>query len=143
MWLFLMRDKSEVFSIFKNFHVFVQTQFQTFIKVFRSDNGTKFHNSNFQSFLTEKGIHHQTSCVNTPRQNRMAKRKNRHLLEVARALLLGNNVSNIFWGGVVLTAAYLIDRMPSKEGVQMLFSVLKLFHSIPNYLFKGRMIMNG
>ena len=47
--------------------------------------------------------------------NRMEslKEKNRHLLEVAR-LMFTINVSKQFWGDAVLTAAYLINRMPSR-----------------------------
>lgn len=44
----------------------------------------------------------------------MAERKNRHLLEVARALLFSNKVLNHLWGEAVLTAAYLINKMSSK-----------------------------
>ena len=38
-------------------------------------------------FSKEKGIHHQSTCVNTPQQNGIVERKNKHLLEVARAIL--------------------------------------------------------
>ncbi|RVW63419.1 putative mitochondrial protein [Vitis vinifera] len=38
-------------------------------------------------YMTQHGILHQSSCVDTPSQNGVAERKNRHLLEIARALL--------------------------------------------------------
>ncbi|XP_034919512.1 uncharacterized protein [Populus alba] len=41
-------------------------------------------------------------------------RKNRHILETARALLLGAHVTNHYWGDAVATAVHLINRMPSK-----------------------------
>ncbi|RVW26375.1 Retrovirus-related Pol polyprotein from transposon TNT 1-94 [Vitis vinifera] len=50
----------------------------------------------------------------TPQQNGIAERKNRHLLEVARSLMFSMNVPKLFWGQAVLTAAYLINRMPSR-----------------------------
>lgn len=65
-------------------------------------------------FFLKNGIVHQSSCPNTPQQNGVAARKNRHLLEVARALLFSSKVPNYLWGEAVLTAAYLINRMPSK-----------------------------
>jgi len=64
-------------------------------------------------FLNEKGIIHHSSCVDTPQQNGVAERKNRHLLEVARALMFSMNVPKRFWGEAILTASYLINRMPS------------------------------
>ena len=44
------------------------------------------------SFLKENGIHYQSTCVDTPQQNGIAERKNKHLLEVARAIMFSINV---------------------------------------------------
>lgn len=38
-WIYLMKTKGEVTSIFHNFHKMVQTQFDTSIKVLHFDNG--------------------------------------------------------------------------------------------------------
>jgi hypothetical protein len=65
------------------------------------------------NFFKEKGIIHQTSCVYTPQQNGVSERKNRHLLEITRAILFQNNMPNIFWSDAILTATYLINRLPS------------------------------
>ena len=56
----------------------------------------------------------QSSCSGTPQQNGAAERKNRHLLEVARAIMFTTNVLKIYWGEAILTASYLINRMPSR-----------------------------
>jgi len=37
-WIFPLKQKSEVVEILENFVVFIQTQFETAIKVIRSDN---------------------------------------------------------------------------------------------------------
>jgi len=44
----------------------------------------------------------------------VAERKNRHLLEVTRSLMFQMNVPKYLWSEAVLTAAYLINRMPSR-----------------------------
>ncbi|XP_072062320.1 uncharacterized protein [Arachis hypogaea] len=44
------------------------------------------------------GIQHQSTCPNTPQQNGIAERKNKHLLEVARAIMFEGNVPKYLWG---------------------------------------------
>ena len=63
--------------------------------------------------MSHRGIIHQTSCPYTPQQNGVAKRKNRHLIETGRTLLIKSHVPLRFWGNAVLLACYLINRMPS------------------------------
>ena len=62
----------------------------------------------------EKGIQHQSTCRNTTKQNGIAERKNKHLLEVARAIMFSMYVLKYLWGDTVLTASYLINRMPTR-----------------------------
>ncbi|CAN1814477.1 Retrovirus-related Pol polyprotein from transposon TNT 1-94, partial [Linum perenne] len=71
-WTYLMRDKSETTNVFKNFHTLVQTQFATKIQVLRTDNAKDYFNSMLGQFLTQEGIVHCSSCVDTPQQNGIA-----------------------------------------------------------------------
>ena len=48
----------------------------------------RYQCSELQHFLEDYGSIHQTSCSNTPQQNDVAKRKNKHLLKVVRASLI-------------------------------------------------------
>ena len=43
-------------------------------------------------FFSEKDIVHQSSCVQTPQQNGVTERKNKHIHEITRALLFTHNV---------------------------------------------------
>ncbi|KAJ9675808.1 hypothetical protein PVL29_024651 [Vitis rotundifolia] len=86
-WVYLLTDKTEVRSVFRNFHSMIQTQFQTKIKILRTDNGTEYFNHSLSIYFQENDIIHQSSCVDTLQQNGVAERKNKHILEVARALL--------------------------------------------------------
>lgn len=70
----------------------VLTQFQTKIHVFRSNNGNEYFKKALGKFFLEKGIVHQSSCNDTPQQNRIAEQKNKQLLEVARGLCFTNKV---------------------------------------------------
>ncbi|GMP38743.1 hypothetical protein CsSME_00009881 [Camellia sinensis var. sinensis] len=62
------------------------TQFGATIKIFRSDNGGEYIDSGLGQYFSTHGIIHQTSCTNTPQQNGVAERKNRHLLDMARCM---------------------------------------------------------
>ncbi|WJZ94875.1 hypothetical protein VitviT2T_013699 [Vitis vinifera] len=113
-WVYLLKSKSEVFECFKDFHRLVITHFSAHIKTLRTDNGTEYTSHNMKNYLISHGIVHQTSCVNTPQQNRVAERKNRDLLEKTRAIMMQMNVPKHFWSYGVLTATYLINRLPSR-----------------------------
>jgi transposase InsO family protein len=54
------------------------------IKKIRSDNGTKFKNSQIERFLEEECIKHEFSSPYTPQQNSVVERKNRTLLDMAK-----------------------------------------------------------
>ena len=103
--------------------------------MFHSDNGREFVNQPLVDFFKQHGILHQTTCVYTPQQNGIAERKNRHLLEVARALCFTMHVPKRFWADAVMTAVYLINRMPTRViDYQTPLRMLSRFHHIPSAL---------
>jgi len=94
----------------KDFCAMVRTQFKTKVSTIRSDNGSEFVSGPMKRFYGEQGIVHETSCVDTPQQNRKIERKHRHVLNVARALRFEAHLSLEFWGECVLNAAHFINR---------------------------------
>ncbi|KAJ0733050.1 putative RNA-directed DNA polymerase [Helianthus annuus] len=113
VWCYLLKSKIEVFENIISFYELILTQFKIKIKVFRSDNGTEFVNNKMSMFCKEKGILHQTSCPYTQQQNGVVERKHRHLLNIARALMYQGGLPLRFWSDCVLTAVYIINRIPS------------------------------
>jgi hypothetical protein len=67
-----MKHEDKVFSVFKSFHVMVNTQFSTKIQVLRSDNGGEYVNHQFHDYFDHHDILHETSCPQTPQQNDIA-----------------------------------------------------------------------
>ena len=113
-WLYLFKHKSDVLLAFKTFHTMVQTQFSTKIRILHSDNGGEYVNNDFTHYLTNHRILHETTCPHTPQHNWVAERKNCHLLETTRLVLIGADVPFFSWDVALQTATYLINRMSSK-----------------------------
>ena len=113
-WLYLMKSRYEFFffSHFSAFCAKIQTQFHVSVQTLRRDNANEYLSEHFQSFMLH-GILHQTSCVDTPSQNGVIGRKNRHLLETARALLFQMDIPKHFLTDAVFIACFFINRAPS------------------------------
>ena len=112
-WLFLMKSRTKLFSVFQKFFVEIRNQFHTSIRILRSDNALEHLSTPFFDFLSSHGILYQSSCAYTLQKNRVAEHKNRHLVETTRTLLLHHTVPQHFWGDAILTACYLINHMSS------------------------------
>ena len=112
-WLYLMKNYYELFSPFRAFYAEKHTQYHVFVQSLRSDNAKEYVSEQFQSFMLQNDILHQTSCVDTPSQNGRAERKNRQLLEISKALLFQMQVPKHFWADAVSIACFFINQMPS------------------------------
>jgi transposase InsO family protein len=85
-WIYLMKNRSEVLTIYHNFAKMIQTQYSKAIKVFRSDNAQEYRQTDFFTILKHYETIFQTSCAGTSQQNGRAERKLRHILDTVRAL---------------------------------------------------------
>ena len=60
--------------------------------------------------MQKNGIRRNFTCRYTQQQNGVAERKNRHIAEVARALMAKKNMPHSFWAEVVSTAVYIMNK---------------------------------
>jgi len=65
-WVTLLHTKYEVCNHILKFIAYVENQFQTTVQTIRTDNGVQF---SMKDCFSSKGIIHQTTCVETPKQN--------------------------------------------------------------------------
>ena len=112
-WVCLMKSKSEVNLLFQNFYKMVCSQYNAQVQVIHGDNGGEYLSFELKRYLKAHGTIHQTTCFDTPQHNRVAERKNRHLLEVVRASLIEAHMPLSYWGHALISTVYLINRVPS------------------------------
>nr|GEU96451.1 retrovirus-related Pol polyprotein from transposon TNT 1-94 [Tanacetum cinerariifolium] len=81
------------------------------VKVIRCDNETEFKNRDMNQFCEMKGIMRQYSVARTPQKNRVAERRNKTLIEVAKTMLADSKLLTTFWAEPVSTACYVQNRV--------------------------------
>jgi transposase InsO family protein len=95
-WMLFLQDKSETQEVLKKFLKRAQNKFDAKIKRIRSENGTKFKNTEVEDYLDEEGIKHEFLAPYTPQQNWVVERKNRTLIEMTRTMFDEYKTSNWF-----------------------------------------------
>lgn len=108
-----MKQKNNALDFLKLFYNYACTHFNKKIKMIRSDNAVELSYNSCNIFYNMHGIVHQKSCVYKPQQNARVEWKHMSVLEIARALRFQEELELHYWGDCVLTAAYLLNRLPS------------------------------
>ena len=111
----MIRHKSESFEKFKEFKNEVQNQLGKSIKTLRSDRSGEYLNQESLDYLRECGIISQLTPPRTPQLNGVSERMNRTLLDMVRSMMSQTNLPTSFWGYALETAAFTLNRVPSKS----------------------------
>ncbi|MCO5584807.1 hypothetical protein L7F22_038739 [Adiantum nelumboides] len=138
VWVYFLKNKSEVFFYFKQFKAMVEKECGRFIKTLRSDQGGEFKSKEFEELCWNQGIRRQYTCTYTPQQNGVAERKNRAIVEHARAMINEGNLPKLYWAEAVNTSIHLMNMSPTKAltrltlkeaytGIKPNVSTLKVF----------------
>ena len=110
---YLLSNKSQAFAVYKEYTAWYFRQTGTNHKVFRTDNGGEFTSVEFERYLSEMGTKHETSIARTPQQGGNWERWNYTIGDKLRCLLIESGLPASFWGELVLTCTYLINRSPT------------------------------
>jgi hypothetical protein len=119
--VYFMKHKSQVLEKFKEFEAAATNEAGCKIGTLRTDNGGEYMSSEFEKYLKEKGIKHETSVAHSPQQNGVAERMNRTLMESAKAMLYHAKLGKGFWAEAVNSAAYIRNRVVTSASGQTPF----------------------
>ena len=78
--------------------------------VIRVDCGSEFLNQSLNSWCGEQGLDIQMTAPYSPSQNGIAERMNRTLVELAHAMIKGQDLPEFLWEYAIAHAAYLRNR---------------------------------
>eukprot|EP00253_Pinus_taeda_P004912 PITA_04912 len=84
VWVYMLKRKSNVFTVFKQFRALVENITGRTIKCLRTDNGGEFTSKEFDNYCKDAGIERHKTTIYTPQQNGVVEHMNRTPLERAR-----------------------------------------------------------
>ncbi|GKB47308.1 zinc finger, CCHC-type containing protein [Tanacetum coccineum] len=108
----LLHSKDEALDKFKVFKTEFELQQGSLIKRFKTDRGGEYMDT---LYFQSVGVIHETTALYTLQQNGISKRKNKVLKEMDNSMLSYSGLSQGLWGEALLTACYLLNRVPNKR----------------------------
>ena len=114
-YVYLMKNKSDVYEKFVEYKNVVENQTGRKIKIIRSDRGGEYVGQNFQQYLKDNGIISQVTPPYTPQHNGVSERRNRTLLDMVRSMMSKAELPLSYWGYALETAAHMLNLIPTKS----------------------------
>ncbi|XP_071687092.1 uncharacterized protein [Rutidosis leptorrhynchoides] len=90
-----------------------------------NDRSTEYDLSIFIDFYKTHGIIHEKTAPYSPEMNGKAERKIRTLIESVIAILLNSGAASHWWGEVLLTVCYVLNRVPKYKSKTSPYEILK------------------
>ena len=81
----------------------------------QSDRGGEYLSQEFSDHLKDCGIISPLTPPGTPQWNGVSERRNRTLLDMVRSMMSQIDLPISFWGYALETAAFILNRVPSKS----------------------------
>jgi hypothetical protein len=111
-WIYFLKTKDGFFAIFQEFKAHVENLTRRRIKVLRSDNGGEYTSKDFSDLCIEAGIKREFTVPYNPRQNGVAERKNRTIIEETKAMIHDKILPMILWEEASMKIVYVQNMSP-------------------------------
>nr|AFP55578.1 copia-type polyprotein [Rosa rugosa] len=107
------REKSETFTMFKQYKNLVEKETGLSILCLRTDRGGEFTSIEFNEFCKSSGIKRQLTAAYSPQQNGVAERRNRTIMNLVRSVLSEKRVPKSYWPEAVKWITHVLNRSPT------------------------------
>ncbi|THC87359.1 hypothetical protein EYZ11_013195 [Aspergillus tanneri] len=111
---YTFQRKNGIQGAIDHFTNLVKNQWNTSVKIYRSDNEQTLGHD-FDSLTSQNGIIHQTSVRGQPEQNSRGERSGGMILQKARPLLINARIPLDLWPEAINAAVYILNRSPTKQ----------------------------
>jgi hypothetical protein len=139
--------------VLKKFLKRAQNKFDAKVKKIRSDNDTKFKNTQIEDHLDEEDMKHEFLASYTPQQNEVVERKNMTLIGMARTMIDEYKTSDQFWVETVNLACHATNhlyftsfsrrhRMSSLSVTSQMSLTLKSLEASAIFFKSGKSLLN-
>jgi len=114
-WVYVVPDKSAetIIKALKQWKPMVENQAGTTLKVIRTDDAKEFK-SVYTQYLQQFGVVHEATARYSSSSNGTVERVHRTLFDMVRPMLIHAKLPTPFWGEAIITAAKVLNRLPTK-----------------------------
>jgi hypothetical protein len=96
-WVYFLKSKDEVLEKFKEFKALVENLFERKTNILRLDNGGEYTSNEFGIFCIDVRIKREITTPYNPKQNGVAERKNRTIMEAVKTMIHNQDLPMHLW----------------------------------------------
>lgn len=136
-WVYLIHFKQDVCKTFVKRLSMMEKQTGKSLKQLQSDNGGEYLSEEMKEYLTKRVIVHLLTTPGNTYQNGVAKRLNRTLIELVRAMMHHKDVTKTFWAESLSVSVHVRDRV-TVRGLSFSTTPYQLMYSSKPYVIHLR-----
>jgi transposase InsO family protein len=114
MWVVVLSSKGEAANAIRHRQAAAEAECGRKLCVLRTDNDGEFTMAELTSYCIDEGVQRHYSTPYIPQQNGVVEQCNQTVVGMAWALLKQRRILAVFWGEAVVTAVYILNRLPTK-----------------------------
>jgi hypothetical protein len=115
MWVATIPSKDHAAAAIKDIQERAEGEFGLMLRVLRPDHGGEFTARESVKYCTTYGVHRQHIASYCPQQNNIIEHRNGTVVATTRSMLKAKGLPDWFWGEVVSTVVYVLNRCPTKS----------------------------